>query len=399
MSVSNLHVMEKLKSELRQELVDNILPYWMIKMPDHVNGGFYGCIDGEDRVQPLAGKGVVLNARILWTFSAVYRVEKNWEYLKMAERAYAYLQEYFTDKKQNGVFWELNYKGEPLNRRKQIYAQGFALYGYSEFYRATGRPEALEAAKNLFYLIEKYAYDAQNGGYIEALGENWQIIDDMRLSARDSNTPKSMNTHLHILEPYTNLLRVWEDPSLIEAQTRLIHVFCDHIVDSRTKHLGLFFDREWNSQDNGISYGHDIEASWLLYEAAEVLGNPELIEKVKRLSVEIAEASYEGLQPDGSMIYEQTHDGHTDMDRHWWVQAETIVGSYHAWLLSGDEKYLAVAEKCWEYVKQHLSDKTNGEWFWSAHADGTQNRKDDKAGFWKCPYHNSRMCMEVFGSK
>jgi len=387
--------MQNLKSELHNDLVENILPYWMGKVVDKENGGFYGCIDGEEQVHPTANKGVVLNTRILWTFSAAYRLEKNPEYLKIAERAFDYIQKYFIDKKNGGVFWELNYKGEPLNRRKQMYAQGFALYGYSEFYRATGKPEALESAKDIFYLLEKYAYDSQYGGYIEALGENWKVIDDMRLSDRDSNAPKSMNTHLHILEPYTNLLRVWKDPALIEAQTRLIHVFCDHIVNSRTKHLQLFFDREWNPQDDSVSYGHDIEASWLLCEAAEMLENPELIEKIKNLADEIIEASYEGLQLDGSMIYEKASGGHVNTDRDWWVQAETIVGSYHAWLRSGNKKYLEIAEKCWEYVKSYILDKTHGEWFWGAFADGSPNRRNDKAGFWKCPYHNSRMCMEI----
>jgi len=390
--------MELLKSELHKELLDNILPYWMQKMPDTVNGGFYGRIDGKEQVHHSANKGIVLNARILWTFSAAYRIEKNPEYLKMAERAFAFIQEYFTDKKHGGVFWELDYKGEPVNRRKQIYAQGFALYGYSEFYRATGKKEALEAAKNIFYLLEKYAHDAKYGGYIEALDENWQMIDDMRLSLRDENVPKSMNTHLHILEPYTNLLRVWKDPALMKAQAQLIHIFYDSIVDSRTGHLRLFFDWNWNIQNKDISYGHDIEASWLLYEAAEVLGDSQWIEKIKKLSIEIIEASYEGLQPDGSMIYEQKYNQPADTDRHWWVQAETIVGSYHAWELSGDKKYLEVAKKCWEYVKLHLLDKDNGEWVWSAYADGTQNHNDDKAGFWKCPYHNSRMCMEIINN-
>ena len=387
--------MELLKSELRQELLNNILPYWMQKMPDNENGGFWGRIDGKEQAHPSADKGIVLNARILWTFSAAYRLEKNLEYLKMAERAFEYIREYFTDKKYGGVFWELDCKGEPVNRRKQIYAQGFALYGFSEFYRATGREEALEAAKNIFWLLEKHAYDSRWGGYVEALDERWQVIDDMRLSLRDENAPKSMNTHLHILEPYTNLLRVWKDSALVEAQTRLISVFCDHIVNPETGHLQLFFDWNWNTANKDISYGHDIEASWLLYEAAGVLGNSERIEKIEALSLKIIEASYEGLQPDGSMIYEKKHNQPADTDRHWWVQAETVAGSYHAWLRTGDKKYLNIAEKCWEYVKQHLLDKTNGEWVWSVHADGTKNRNDDKAGFWKCPYHNSRMCMEI----
>jgi len=387
--------MHDLKSELHRELVENILPYWMEKAVDKKNGGFYGRIDGEEQVHSTAGKGIVLNARILWTFSAAYRLEKNPEYLKIAERAYDYIREYFIDKKYGGVFWELNYKGEPLNRRKQLYAQGFAIYGFSEFYRATGRTEALEAAKDIFYLMEKHAYDNKYGGYIEALDEKWQVINDMRLSLRDENVPKSMNTHLHIIEPYTNLLRVWKDPALITAQENLIHIFCNHIVDSRTGHLRLFFDWEWHPKDDGVSYGHDIEASWLLYEAAEMSENPELIEKVGKLSIEIIDASCEGLQPDGSMIYERTHDGHTNANRDWWVQAETVVGSYYAWALSGNEEYLKNALKCWEYIKRHIIDTTNGEWFWGARADGTPNRQDDKAGFWKCPYHNSRMCLEI----
>ncbi|GHT13947.1 cellobiose 2-epimerase [Bacteroidia bacterium] len=388
-------MMQTLKSELHSELTKNILPYWIQKMPDHEQGGFYGRIDGEEGLHKTANKGAVLNARIFWTFSAAYRLEKNPKYLEIAKRAYQYISDYFIDKKNGGIYWELDYKGAPVNPRKQIYAQGFALYGFSEFYRATGQPEALEVAKSLFYLIEKHAYDPEFGGYIEAQTEDWQTIEDMRLSERDANAPKSMNTHLHILEPYTNLLRIWKAPELVEAQTRLIHNFCDHIVSAKTKHLELFFDRNWVSKYNIISYGHDIESAWLLFEAAEVLGDTVLIDKVKQLSIEIVEASYEGLQPDGSMIYEKTHEGHVDTDRHWWIQAETIVGSTYAYLISGNEKYLTVAKNTWEYIKKQIIDKENGEWVWSASADGTQNRRDDKAGFWKCPYHNARMCMEL----
>jgi mannobiose 2-epimerase len=387
--------MQSLKSELHRELTEDILPYWINKLLDDEQEGFYGRIDGQESLHKTANKGAVLSARILWTFSAAYRLEKNPKYLEIAERAYRYISDYFIDKKFGGIYWELDYTGKPVNPRKQIYAQGFALYGFSEFYRATGKPEALETAKNLFYLIEKQAYDPVFGGYIEAQTEDWQTIEDMRLSELDFNAPKSMNTHLHILEPYTNLLRVWKDPELVKAQTRLIHNFCDHIVSSKTKHLELFFDNDWTSKYNIISYGHDIEAAWLLFEAAEVLGDKALIEKVKKLSIEIVEASYEGLQPDGSMIYEKTHEGHVDTDRHWWIQAETIVGSTYAYLISGNEKYLAVAKNCWEYIKASIIDKENGEWVWSASADGTQNRLDDKAGFWKCPYHNARMCMEL----
>ncbi|MDL2212431.1 AGE family epimerase/isomerase [Bacteroides sp. OttesenSCG-928-E20] len=386
--------MQTLRKELHNELVGNILPYWMQNVVDRENGGFYGRIDGHEQLHPQANKGVVLNARILWTFAAAYRTEKNPQYLETAERAYNYIKEYFIDKEHGGVYWELDYTGRPVNTRKQIYAQGFALYGFTEYYRATGHPEALELSKEFFHLIEKHAYDPAHGGYIEALARDWTPLDDMRLSPRDANAPKSMNTHLHILEPYTNLLRIWQEPVVMDCQRRLIETFVKYIVDNRTKHLILFFDKEWNPDAGIISYGHDIEASWLLYEAAEVLADQALLESIKRLAVDIAEASYQGLQPDGSMAYE-TANHHTDTDRHWWVQAETVVGSVYAYSLTGDEKYLNVARRCWEYIKNCILDAENGEWVWSAYTNGTPNREDDKAGPWKCPYHNARMCMEI----
>ena len=385
--------MQNLKSELHKELVDNILPYWMEKVTDNENGGFYGQIDGYEQIHRQANKGAVMNARILWTFSAAYRLLKDPQYLAVAERAFRYMLDHFIDREHGGIYWELNYKGNPVNTRKQIYAQGFALYGFSEFYRATGQQEALDQAIEIFRLLEEKAQDPQYGGYIEARSRDWQPIVDMRLSERDANAPKSMNTHLHILEPYTNLLRIWRDPDLVTAQERLIDAFCNHIISRDTHHLILFFDEDWEPQSNVYSYGHDIESSWLLYEAAEVLGNKELLNKVKPLCIAVTEAACEGLQDDGSMIYELK--GNFDRDRHWWVQAETVVGSAYASKISGDVNYLKKSQQTWEYIKKYIIDKENGEWFWGASPDGKPIRWGDKAGFWKCPYHNARMCLEI----
>lgn len=387
--------MERLKKELRRELLDDILPYWMKKTVDREHGGFYGRIDGRERLHRQANKGAVMNARILWTFSAAYRIYGQPQYLEMAERAYRYIVDYFIDKDFGGVYWELDYLGRPVRTHKQSYAQGFALYGLSEFYRATGRQEALEEAIKFFRLLEDRVLDPEHGGYIEALGRDWQAVEDMKLSARDANAPKSMNTHLHILEPYTNLLRVWRDPALLRAQERLIRVFCDRIVSPETQHLILFFDRDWRPLSETFSYGHDIEASWLLYEAAEVMGDDGWLARVKPVCLAVAKAACEGLQDDGSLIYESADGRDPDLDRHWWVQAEMLVGSFHAYRISNDGAFLVRARNVWQYVKDHLLDRENGEWFWSAGPDGSPNRREDKAGFWKCPYHNARMCMEV----
>lgn len=377
----------------KEELTGNILSFWINKMQDEENGGFYGRIDGNDALHADANKGAILNARILWTFSAAYRILKNSEYQKIAQRAFDYIKQYFIDNTYGGVYWELDYKGNPVNTKKQSYVQGFMLYGFSEYHRATGNEEALELAKEFFYLIEK-CHDDKSGGYPEAYTQDWQPIEDMRLSEKDANEKKTMNTHLHILEPYTNLCRVWKDADLEHAQKRLIDIFTDRILDKDTNHLNLFFDEEWDVKSTAVSYGHDIEASWLLFEAAEVLGDENILTKIKDLSLRIAEAAADGLEADGSMIYEM--DGsHIDAERHWWVQAEAVVGFMYAYKNSGDVRYRDKAEKLWEYIRHRIVDTENGEWLWSRLADGTINNKDDKAGFWKCPYHNGRMCLEM----
>lgn len=381
---------------MRSELENNILPFWMNKMEDNEQGGFYGEITGNDELRPEASKGAILNARILWTFSAAYRLLKKPEYLKTATRAKRYLIDRFYDPEYGGIYWELDYKGNPLDTKKQIYAIGFAIYGLSEYARATGDKEALEYAQRLFEVIEQHSFDPVQNGYLEALTRDWQPIEDMRLSDKDENEKKTMNTHLHILEPYTNLYRIWKDERLERQLRNLIDVFITRILDPQTGHLNLFFEEDWTNKYRIYSYGHDIEASWLIHEAALVLGNKTVLKRIEPLIVRIAQAADEGLNPDGSMIYENFLDKQKiDRELHWWVQAENVVGHINLYQHFGDESALDIAVRCWEFIKAKLIDHEHGEWHWSILPDGTVNRKDDKAGFWKCPYHNGRMCMEV----
>ena len=386
----------QLRNEMRSELENNILPFWMNKMEDNEQGGFYGEITGDDELRPEASKGAILNARILWTFSAAYRLLKKPEYLKTATRAKRYLIDRFYDPEYGGIYWELDYKGNPLDTKKQIYAIGFAIYGLSEYARATGDAEALEYAQRLFEVIEQHSFDPVQNGYLEALTRDWQPIEDMRLSDKDENEKKTMNTHLHILEPYTNLYRVWKDKRLERQLRNLIDVFITRILDPQTGHLNLFFEEDWTNKYRIYSYGHDIEASWLIHEAALVLGDETVLKQIEPLIVRIAQAADEGLNPDGSMIYENFLDKQKiDRELHWWVQAENVVGHINLYQHFGDESALDIAARCWEFIKAKLIDHEQGEWHWSILPDGTVNRKDDKAGFWKCPYHNGRMCMEV----
>lgn len=387
---------KNIKQEMAKELVSNILPFWMEKMTDEVHGGFYGRITGMDELKPEAEKGAVLNARILWTFSAAYRLLRKPEYLEVATRAKRVIIDHFYDSEFGGVYWSLDNENRPLDTKKQIYALGFAIYGLSEYARATDDKEALDYAIRLFGSIERHSFDALKNGYCEALTREWGEIADMRLSAKDANECKTMNTHLHVLEPYTNLFRVWKDARLEKQLRNLISIFVDKILNIKTGHLDLFFNEDWVSKYRIVSYGHDIEASWLIHEAALVLGDKEVLAKVEPLVEYIAAAADEGLMSDGSMIYETFLDKKQDeADRHWWVQAENVVGHVNLYQHFGDEVAMRKALRCWEFIKKNLIDYKNGEWHWSVRIDGTINTDDDKAGFWKCPYHNGRMCMEV----
>ena len=389
-------LINQLRNEMRSELENNILPFWMNKMEDNEEGGFYGQITGEDELKPEASKGAILNARILWTFSSAYRLLKKPEYLETATRAKRYLIDRFYDPQYGGIYWELDYKGNPLDTKKQIYAIGFAIYGLSEYARATGDEEALAYAQQLFDVIEQHSFDSEQNGYVEALTRDWQPIEDMRLSDKDENEKKTMNTHLHILEPYTNLYRVWKDEQLERQLRNLIEVFITRILDPQTGHLNLFFEEDWTNKYRIYSYGHDIEASWLIHEAALVLGDPEVLKRIEPIIIRIAQAADEGLNPDGSMIYENFLDKQKiDRELHWWVQAENVVGHINLYQHFGNTEALDTAVRCWEFIKTKLIDHEQGEWHWSLLSDGTVNRRDDKAGFWKCPYHNGRMCMEV----
>lgn len=390
---------QQLSGEVMADLTDNILPYWLDKMQDP-RGGFYGRRDGEDNLVEDAPKGAILNGRLLWSFSAAYRVTGREEYRVAAERAYRYITDYFVDKEYGGVYWSLNADGTPLDTKKQFYAIGFMIYGLSEYVRATGDEQALELAISLYRDIESRSRDLGRAGYIEAAQRDWSPIADMRLSEKDANAAKTMNTHLHIIEPYTNLYRVWPDEGLRNAIVDLMHVFLDIMEDPDTHHLGLFYTEDWERTDHEISYGHDIEASWLLMETAQVLGDPDLLAKTLAHTRAIANAALEGRRDDGSMIYEREveADGNVriDTDLHWWVQAEDVIGLVYLYKFHGVEEALPKAYRSWEYIKENLIDREEGEWHWSRKADGSVNRADDKAGFWKCPYHNSRMCLEVF---
>lgn len=388
-----MNSLSRYKEEAAQEL-ENILQYWMKHTLDETSGGFVGRIDGNDTIHADAPKGSVLNSRILWTFSAAYNHKKNEAYLQIADRAYHYIINYFIDKEHGGVYWSVDHDGKPLDTKKQIYAIAFAVYGLSEYAIATGSEEAKRHALDLYDAIERHSHDNEKGGYIEALTQDWKAIADLRLSEKDANERKSMNTHLHLLEAYANLYRMGPHEELKKNIVETIHLFLDHIIDAETDHLVLFFDDDWQKRSQTISFGHDIEAAWLVQEAAEIINDAGLIAEVKSRSVKIAAAAAKGLDSDGGLWYERAGD-HLVKEKHWWPQAEAMVGFFNAWQLTGNDNFLKTSYRCWRFIQNHILDKKAGEWFWGVKEDGSVMTGEDKAGFWKCPYHNARACLEI----
>lgn len=384
-------------SEVEREVKENILPFWMDHVMDRERGGFYNSVTNNLGIDKQAHKGCILNSRILWTYSAAYRKWKKESFLTTAKWAYDFLARFFWDREYSGLYWMVDFEGSVLNDRKQLYNIAFGIYGLCEYYLAGGEGESLEKAVELYRLMEKYGRDNKNGGYFEAFTRDWRPVEDMRLSPRDMNEKKSMNTHLHLLEAYTALLRAWKDEGLRTSLRELLETVCDHIIDGDSGHFKLFFNEEWDSRGDCSSFGHDIEGSWLLYEAACALGERELTDRIRGIAVRMAESVLkEGVDKKHGGLYNEEEEGMVkDTSKPWWPQAEAMVGFLNAYQLTGEERYLEASYGIWEFVRHHLVDKIFGEWFWRVSEEGKPDMGMPKVEPWKCPYHNGRACLEV----
>ena len=388
--------MRRAETELRR----NILPFWMQHTVDRERGGFYGQLSNDLVVQAEAPRGALLTSRILWTYAAAYRRYQDPAYLTMANWAFEDLLNRFWDSEHIGLYWMVGVDGTLLRPRKQIYGQVFGIYALAEYYAATGNKSALEKAQAIFKAIEEHAYDPEHQGYYESFSREWKMTDDVRLSAVDMNEVKSMNTHLHVMEAFTNLLRVWPDPQLKARQMELLDVMMTHIISPETHRMTLFFDETWAPRSHHVSYGHDIEASWLLVESTEVVGDHALHAKAEDIAVKMAQAVYgEGRDPDGAIVYESGPEGLVDPTKQWWPQAEAAVGFLNAYQISGAAHFLEASLSSWDFIEAYLIDREHGEWLRYVERDHTRptGKSEDnaKVSFWKCPYHNGRACMEL----
>jgi len=390
-------------SAAERELRENILPFWLKYARDREHGGFHAYLNEDLKAFDGFPRGALLTSRILWTFSAAYRRYHDPGYLEMARWAFRDQMERFRDPKFGGLYWSVAADGKADDDHKQVYGQVFGVYALAEYYRATGEKTALDEAVAIYRLVEKNAADSTHGGYFDSLDRKWR-----RISGADANilgeAPKSQNSHIHILEAYTNLLRVWPDPALRERQRALVELTMSKIIDARTHHLVLFMQDDWTRIGDEISYGHDIELSWLLVEAAELLGDPGLLARAKTAALDIARVTNEqGLDAAGGVYMEGNPKGPTNTRKEWWEQAEAVVGFINAYQLSGDSKYYDYAMRSWKFIQEKFVDP-RGDWYELLNPDCTpllQVKTRDgqvypaaKLSIWKCPYHNSRCCLE-----
>ncbi|HYK87257.1 MAG TPA: AGE family epimerase/isomerase [Acidobacteriota bacterium] len=389
-------LIQSFRDRVERELTHDILPFWTKYSIDNERGGFWGTIENDLVIHKESEKGIILNARILWAFSRLFRACHDPTQLELAQRALDYLTRHFIDSEYGEAYWTLDCSGRPLDSKKKIYAQAFALYALVEYYEATGDRVALGKASDIFNLIELKSRDAGSDGYFETYERDWSPARDQRLSEVDMDEKKSMNTHLHVLEAYSSLARTNTEALSTLRLRELIEIFLKHIIDPESHHFRLFFTESWTCRSNRISFGHDIEGSWLLCEAADALKDPTLQKKVQGTAVRMAHAVYrEARDSDGAILYEADPTGITDYSKQWWPQAEAVVGFLNAYEISGEERFFHAAHEAWEFIERRLIDKVHGEWFWQVSREGKPDPGRYKVGQWKGPYHNSRACLET----
>lgn len=380
-----------------------IADWWVANAQDSENGGFWGEVTFDNTPNRTAQKGVILNARILWFFSEAAEFSGRSDYADAAHLAYQYFIERFVDRGHGGVFWMLDAQGQVIDSRKHTYAQSFAIYALSAYYRFSGDVHALDQALACFDLLQRHAADPIHNGYFEACSRDWGPLADIRLSEKEDNSPKTMNTNLHVLEAFTGLCNAMpfsdmRKMEVVAALANILAVYCERIVNLETGHLRMFMDVDWTDHSHAYSFGHDIESSWLIHKAIKALqsyepGAARYLEHVKRLA-EVALT--DGLMPDGSLGDEYELASGQFSRSSWWVQAEAIVGFANMWAMGEEEKYLNAALDVWKHVQLHYKDDEHGEWFWYSKQEVPPEKSEYKIGSWKAPYHNGRAMLMMY---
>jgi len=375
---------------IRDNLEKAVIPFWD-RLRDEEYGGFYGRVTCDLEVIKDAPKGGIAAARMLWFYSAACRILGRESARANADHQYRFLRDHLIDREHGGIYWMADHRGAPLDTRKHVYVQAFAIYGLSEYHRATGNAEALRLAKDIFELVESSGYDREHGTYGEEYSRDWIPKDNIELSENGIIAPVTMNTYLHLLEAYTNLYKAWPDVIVNKRLTSLISDFQHRIYDPRERRFDVYFDKGWHSALDMRSFGHDIEATWLIHDAVFTAGyeDPAILAIIRDVGDAVADT---GLDATG-YLWNEWVEGELDRTMVWWPQAEAMVGFLNLYQMTGDTRYGDITERLWGCVTGTLIDpRPGGEWYWSVSPEGAPSREDIVTP-WKTAYHNGRFYL------
>ena len=399
-----------LKEQMEHNLETNILPFWREYMMDNVHGGFYGRVDAQRKPDLQSPKSVVLNCRILWTFCRTYALWGKDTDKMIADRAFDYICRYFWDETYKGVYWMVTGKGEVAEPEKRTYGQAFFLYSMAEYYRVFGNRRALELAMETFSLIERYL-NLPGGGYRDSASRDWQKDDWVNFWVKNRTGALTLlNSNMHLFEAILTLAQVTKDPSVLQSLKQQLLFLLDTAMDWKCGHMKAAMAFDGSRLDGEINFGHDCECSYLIMEAAELLQEEKLLQKAeKAVETIINHVLGEGLDPQsGGMYYlADTQKPQVNRSKIWWVQAEGITAFIDRYQRTAKKIYLDAAVSIWNYVQTYMVNTEFGDWF-SVGAEpeisssGQQEEdisvvftNDEMAGKGKCPYHNSRACLEI----
>lgn len=383
----------KMVEELKEEFFGHVIPYWMDKV-DPEYGGYYGQMDYQLNLNKKADKGCILNSRILWFFSNLYEMFGEAQYLECAKIAYDFLREKFLDREYGGVYWMVTYDGKPSDDSKHSYNHSFAIYALSSYYIASGDRDALNLAYQLFDIVETRMRDED--GYLEAFSRDFTPASNEKLSENGVMATRTMNTILHLMEAYTELYRADQAEHVKDTIHGILDIFRDRIYNPEKERLEVFFDADYNSLIDLHSYGHDIEAAWLIDRTVQVLGDEgskhDLGDITKSLTKKIYDVAF-----DGNSLPAECENGKVLGLRIWWVECEAMVGFMNGYQKDEERaEYKEAVEKIWGFIREHIVDRREGsEWYYEVDSENVPTSTQPILDAWKCPYHNGRMFMEI----
>jgi len=357
--------------EAQSRLTQSILPFYLSLKDPH--GGYFGKTTSTGSPDYKADRGVLVNAGIIWSFSAAYRTLRKREYLIAASHAKDYFIEHFVDHKYGGVYWAVDSEGKRTETKARLSAQAAAILGLSEFYRVAKDEEALKNAVNIYRILEKNFLDKENGGYIEALSRDFKSLPKQG----EDEPEKTAESHILLLEAYSNLYRIWPEECLKNSIFTLDEMICDKMMGTDGL-LSLSFGKKWNILSNVVPFALGLEASGILMESAVAVKDIDLINKIRPAATNMAEASLEGYKIDGGMVSCRLEDGTLEEGENRRSLSESVVGNLRMWKYLLDPEGADRALHTWDHISSLWNDLPvdfNGD----------------------SPFHETKMCLEILG--